>query len=559
MRHANGRAFFLAPQQSAPTPAQPATMASSPWLRHAFAGHAAAEAVAGLSLMALPGLPLPHASPRELMLAQAWGVSLLGFAVPFAAAAAALACRLRALPTVASLGLCAGATAYHALISFLLFRAVAAALLVPAPIWLACACVHLAAATAFSALTAQHRPLLVLSNLMRSDAKDRGSAGSPPSAPAPKSPAGTSPRRRGVASSVSSSSGGASTSAPGGAADRAGARGQATADIAADCTADNATGTDSAAPASHVPAHVAIIMDGNRRFARRAGVSFVQAYERGGEVLRDAARWCRAHGTRFLTVFAFSCENWKRSPAEVDGLMRFFHRVLSDMLARHAAALRAQQEGRALAPEEEEARGARVLFIGRRDRLPPAVQRLMAGLEAATAEGYDFTLTIAVDYSGQWDMAQACQRVVAAADRLRLPSVPSQDCLGGAGSKAGEAPAAAASDAPAAARRAGARNEEAEAPVDADADTWVAGASNGKVDPYQAWVDAVEQHLSTAALPPVDLLLRTGGDTRVSNFLLWQIAYAEIAVVPEKWPELCEQRVAEVVQQFGARERRFGK
>ncbi len=225
--------------------------------------------------------------------------------------------------------------------------------------------------------------------------------------------------------------------------------------------------------------HIAIIMDGNNRWAKREGKSGISGHRVGVERIRDVLSACRAEGVEALTLFAFSSENWRRPPKEVEALMGLFYTYL-------------QREARSLAEE-----GVALRVIGSRARFS---DKLLAAIEEAesVAHGCEATLTIAADYGGCWDIAQAAKQVT----RQVL---------------AGE--------------------------LDVDAIS-------------EAHLDA---HISTSGLPPLDLLIRTGGEYRISNFLLWQAAYAELYFSPVLWPEFGPSELQEAVACFHSRERRFGK
>ena len=225
--------------------------------------------------------------------------------------------------------------------------------------------------------------------------------------------------------------------------------------------------------------HVAIIMDGNNRWAKREGKQGISGHRAGVERIRDVLAACRNEGVEVLTLFAFSSENWRRPPKEVEALMGLFYSYL-------------KKEARKLAEE-----GVKLKVIGNRSRFS---KRLIAAIEEAenTACSGDATLVIAADYGGRWDIAQAARAL-------------------------------------------------AEKAVSGELTT-----------------DAIDEHLletcvSTSSLPPLDLLIRTGGETRISNFLLWQAAYAELVFCDRLWPEFDGQALREAVDDYYSRQRRFGK
>jgi undecaprenyl diphosphate synthase len=228
-----------------------------------------------------------------------------------------------------------------------------------------------------------------------------------------------------------------------------------------------------------VPRHVAIIMDGNRRWARAHGVPALEGHRRGMDALERAVDAAQRMGIELLTVYAFSEENWTRDHREVFGLFG-----LAEAFARDKAA--------ALA-----ARGVRVRVIGRRDRLPRGVVEAFRILEDRTAHERAMLLTIAVDYGARTELRDAC--------------------------------------------RALAREIVA-----------------GRLAPEQIDEESIASNLCTAGLPDPDLVLRTGGELRLSNFLLYQCAYAELWSTIEPWPDFDSATLGRAVEAYAARERRFG-
>ncbi len=231
----------------------------------------------------------------------------------------------------------------------------------------------------------------------------------------------------------------------------------------------------------NLPVHVAIIMDGNNRYARKHGLPGGEGHRVGKAQLDPIVEHCQNRGIFALTVFAFSSENWQRPVAEVNLLMQLFHEVIAEQLPRmhrHRIAMR---------------------FIGDRSRLSAALRAQMRDAEAQT-DGYasNMVLNIAVSYGGMWDMAQAARHL--------------------------------------------ARRVQA-----------------GELQPDQVDVHAMQQAVSLGDLPPVDLLIRTGGDYRLSNFLLWQAAYAELYFTDTLWPEFGIDELEQAFALFGQRERRFGR
>ena len=228
-----------------------------------------------------------------------------------------------------------------------------------------------------------------------------------------------------------------------------------------------------------VPRHVAIIMDGNRRWARAKGLPALEGHRRGIDALDRAVDAALRMGIGLLTVYAFSEENWGRENGEVFGLFG-----LAEAFARDKAA--------ALA-----ARGVRVRVIGRRDRLPRGVVEAFRILEERTARESAMLLTIAVDYGARTELRDAC--------------------------------------------RALAREVVA-----------------GRLAPEQIDEDSIAAKLWTAGLPDPDLVVRTGGELRLSNFLLYQCAYAELWSTLEPWPDFDGATLGRAIDAYAARERRFG-
>lgn len=230
---------------------------------------------------------------------------------------------------------------------------------------------------------------------------------------------------------------------------------------------------------SRIPRHVAVVMDGNGRWAKARFMPRIFGHRKGVEAARKVIRHCSDAGVECLTLFAFSSENWKRPEDEVEGLMALFMKVLDREQAgmiRHQIKLR---------------------FIGDRSGFSLQLQEKIAQVEQATAHCTGLNLLIAANYGGRWDMIQAIRQLA---------------------SKVADGDLAAA-------------------------------------DIDEATLDAV---LSTAGLPEPDLFIRTGGEQRISNFLLWQLAYAELYFTPKLWPEFNEYGLQEAFNIYAGRERRFG-
>jgi undecaprenyl diphosphate synthase len=229
----------------------------------------------------------------------------------------------------------------------------------------------------------------------------------------------------------------------------------------------------------HVPGHVAVIMAGNGRWARARGLPAVAGHRAGVEAIRRLLSACQEHGVSALTLFAFSSENWQRPREEVRGLMALFMRYLRAEVRRLHA------------------NGIRLRIIGDRGRFSARLQRLMQEGEQLTAANAAFTLVIAADYGGQWDILQAAR---ALARQVELGSLRAE----------------------------------------------------------QISMARFEQQLSASDLPAPDLLIRTGGDHRISNFLLWQIAYTELYFTECFWPDFDAAQFSLAMRDYASRERRFG-
>lgn len=225
--------------------------------------------------------------------------------------------------------------------------------------------------------------------------------------------------------------------------------------------------------------HVAIIMDGNGRWATERGWPRLVGHRKGAGRVKEIVRAAPDLGIKWLTVYAFSTENWKRSTEEVLGLMAIFARYI-------------EREADRLAAE-----AVRMRFIGDRSRLDPKLQRLMDGIEARTAAYDRLNFTIAINYGGRDEITRATRDIARA-------------------------------------------------------------VAAGLVKPEQVTDDLINQHLDTADLPDPDLVIRTSGETRTSNFLPWQAAYAEYEFTDTLWPDFTPDHLAEIVARFGSRERRFG-
>ncbi len=224
--------------------------------------------------------------------------------------------------------------------------------------------------------------------------------------------------------------------------------------------------------------HIAIIMDGNNRWAKQRGMSGIAGHKVGVERIRDVMGACQELGVEVLTLFAFSSENWKRPSREVEALMSLFLGYL-------------KQESKELRKKN-----VRLKVIGNRERFSPRLQKAIATAEDTTREGTT-TLVIAADYGGRWDIARAARQL---AERVAA----------------------------------------------------------GDLDASEIDEHALHSYTSMSDLPAPDLLIRTGGEQRISNFLLWQCAYAELYFTPVLWPDFGASDLNLAAEDFSRRQRRFG-
>lgn len=229
-----------------------------------------------------------------------------------------------------------------------------------------------------------------------------------------------------------------------------------------------------------LPKHIAIIMDGNSRWAKARGHSRAKGHSAGAEALRTLLESCRERPfIEYVTLYAFSTENWKRSPDEVSALM--------DLLRHYV-----KREAKTMHKN-----GVRLRFIGQRNTLANDIQKDLREVETLTRNNTRLTVTIALSYGARQEMAQAVQAIAAK-------------------------------------------------------------VTNGELTADAITEDLISQHLDTATLPDPDLLIRTGGDERLSNFLLWQSAYTELYFTEVLWPDFDVAELDRAVACFSARERRFG-
>lgn len=233
-------------------------------------------------------------------------------------------------------------------------------------------------------------------------------------------------------------------------------------------------------PAGRRPEHIAVVMDGNGRWARSRGMPRAAGHRAGVKTAKAIVEACGERGIRVLTLFAFSTENWRRPPSEVGALMK----LMIEALDREV--------------DELAGRGVRLRFIGAREQLSDTIRQRMVEAEARTAGNDKLNLVIALAYGGRWDIVEAVRRLAADV-------------------KAGELQAE-------------------------DIDE-----------------DALSGQLSLSGLPDPDLLIRTGGESRISNFLLWNLAYSELYFTDRLWPDFDAADLDEALVFYASRERRFGR
>ena len=226
-----------------------------------------------------------------------------------------------------------------------------------------------------------------------------------------------------------------------------------------------------------VPRHVAVIMDGNGRWAKKRFLPRVAGHVKGVELLREMVRACLERGVQYLTLFAFSSENWRRPQDEVTLLMQLFVKALEQEV------------------EKLDRNGVRLRVIGDLAPFEPRLRELISQAEEKTAGNTRLDLTIAANYGGRWDITQAVNRMLAAQPEKRAE--------------------------------------------------WNEGD--------------LESHLSMSFAPEPDLFIRTGGEERISNFLLWQLAYTELYFTPTLWPDFDTTEFDKAIVSYQKRERRFGR
>lgn len=227
-----------------------------------------------------------------------------------------------------------------------------------------------------------------------------------------------------------------------------------------------------------VPAHIAIIMDGNGRWAKRRGLPRNAGHKQGAKVFQNICDYCRKIGVKYVTAYAFSTENWKRPQNEVDAIMELLRSYLKEA-------------------SKQTRKDARLLFLGDRTPLADDLQRLMENVERESANNTGITICIALNYGGRAEIVSSARELA------RM-------------------------------------------------------AAQGKLDPDSIDESLFESHLYTGGIPDPDLLIRPSGELRLSNFLLWQLAYTEFVFQDVLWPDFTTAHLDQAIDQYTKRNRRFG-
>lgn len=232
--------------------------------------------------------------------------------------------------------------------------------------------------------------------------------------------------------------------------------------------------------AENVPEHIAIIMDGNGRWAKERGLPRVQGHRAGAESVREAVAACSELGVKYLTLYAFSSENWNRPKAEVDALMKLLERFLKDKTP------------------EILSKNVRLQAIGRIDLLPESCRKQLNKSIESSAENDGLTLILALSYGGREEIIDGVKSVLRA-------------------------------------------------------------VQDGHIDEAMITPELFDSHLYTRYFPDPDLMIRTSGEMRISNFLLWQLSYSEFYVTRKNWPDFCRNDLEEAIAEYNRRHRRYGK
>ena len=231
---------------------------------------------------------------------------------------------------------------------------------------------------------------------------------------------------------------------------------------------------------NNLPQHIAVIMDGNGRWAKRKGAMRIFGHRNAVQAVRDVTEGCGELGVKYLTLYAFSTENWSRPKEEVDGLMELLVNTL-------------KQEINKLMENQ-----VKLITIGDTTHLPQNCQENLAWAIDKTKDNSGLKLVLALSYSGRWEILQAVKAIVT-------------------------------------------------------------DVQTGKLSPQELNESRIENYLQTSGIPDPELLIRTSGELRISNFLLWQIAYTELYITPTLWPDFRKENLYEAIWSYQQRERRFGK
>jgi undecaprenyl diphosphate synthase len=231
---------------------------------------------------------------------------------------------------------------------------------------------------------------------------------------------------------------------------------------------------------NNLPRHIAVIMDGNGRWAKKKGALRIFGHRNAVQAVRDVTEGCGEIGIQYLTLYAFSTENWGRPKAEIDGLMELLVNTL-------------KQEIKTLMDNQ-----VKLITIGETSHLPVECQKNLQWAKETTQHNSGLKLILALSYSGRWELVEAVKSIVA-------------------------------------------------------------NIQSGKVKETEINENLINQHLQTAGIPDPELLIRTSGEMRISNFLLWQIAYTELYITPTLWPDFRKENLYEAIWAYQQRERRFGK
>lgn len=225
----------------------------------------------------------------------------------------------------------------------------------------------------------------------------------------------------------------------------------------------------------NIPKHIVLFPDGNRRWALQNNLSVTEGYLVGKNKFNDFFGWCKKRGVKFITVFGFSSENWKRPQEQVNFLMNIFEKYLEEGI------------------DDFNKEGVKVVIIGQKHKLSEKLQQVVEKVEKSTENNHQMQINLAVSYGGKWDIIQAIQRII-----------------------------------------------------------------KDGVDPSKINEETFDNYLSTAGLPDPDLVIRAGGEMRLSNFLLWQAAYSELYFSDKLWPDFTENDLDLAILEFNKRARRFG-